>query len=252
MLGIKLFGGQRVSPSGIICRQNGTRWRAGKNTYYSRNWSIHAKIHGSVYFDQKWRRINVCPIGGEFPGAGGRTRTADLTVSPELNSTMPPKSGDARTGPSSHGMRSVGISEDLSPESDSEAGGIFGRFLIRMLQEGDNMSEIRDLAIRSDASLHASDPGFGAKSSTSERVLRVPTALCDILTSLSIETASGLVSLARTFPTALAARLHWKHDRVVKECDYLVANLSALVDPELLELPPNSRPPVLGVRSEYE
>jgi ribosomal protein L27 len=33
MLGIKLFGGQRVSPSGIICRQNGTRWRAGKNTF---------------------------------------------------------------------------------------------------------------------------------------------------------------------------------------------------------------------------
>ena len=62
MLGIKLFGGQYAKPGSIICRQNGTKWHAGKNVGIGRNWTIYSLIEGTVVFDQGGRRINVLPL----------------------------------------------------------------------------------------------------------------------------------------------------------------------------------------------
>jgi large subunit ribosomal protein L27 len=62
MLGIKLFGGQYAKPGSIICRQNGTKWHAGKNVGVGRNWTIYSLIEGHVRFDQGGRRINVDPL----------------------------------------------------------------------------------------------------------------------------------------------------------------------------------------------
>jgi len=62
MLGIKLFGGQLAKPGSIICRQNGTKWRAGKNVRLGRDWTIFSVVNGKVLFDQGGRRINVVPV----------------------------------------------------------------------------------------------------------------------------------------------------------------------------------------------
>ncbi|WP_422930676.1 50S ribosomal protein L27 [Singulisphaera sp. PoT] len=62
MLGIKLYGGQTARPGSIICRQNGSRWHAGKNVAFGRNWTIYSLIDGRVLFDQGGRRINVIPL----------------------------------------------------------------------------------------------------------------------------------------------------------------------------------------------
>ena len=62
MLGIKLFGGQYARPGCIICRQNGTKWRPGKNVGVGSDWTIFSMIEGTIKFDQKGRRINVVPL----------------------------------------------------------------------------------------------------------------------------------------------------------------------------------------------
>jgi large subunit ribosomal protein L27 len=62
MLGIKLFGGQMAKPGSILCRQNGTKWRPGKNVRLGRDWTIFSVVEGKVVFDQDGRRINVVPV----------------------------------------------------------------------------------------------------------------------------------------------------------------------------------------------
>jgi large subunit ribosomal protein L27 len=62
MLGIKLYGGQYARPGAIICRQNGTKWHAGKNVALGRDWTIFSLVEGTVKFDRDGRRINVVPL----------------------------------------------------------------------------------------------------------------------------------------------------------------------------------------------
>lgn len=49
-LGVKLFGGEKVSTGQIIVRQVGLTKRAGKGTKVSRNFTIHAARDGVVTF----------------------------------------------------------------------------------------------------------------------------------------------------------------------------------------------------------
>jgi large subunit ribosomal protein L27 len=67
MLGIKLFGGQLAKPGSILCRQNGTKWRPGKNVRLGRDWTIYSVVNGKVVFDQDGRRINVIPTEPAIP-----------------------------------------------------------------------------------------------------------------------------------------------------------------------------------------
>ncbi|MFO0918019.1 MAG: 50S ribosomal protein L27 [Planctomycetaceae bacterium] len=60
-LGIKKFGGEAVLAGNILARQNGTKWRPGRNTGLGRDYTIFALVDGHVYFDQEGRRINVQP-----------------------------------------------------------------------------------------------------------------------------------------------------------------------------------------------
>lgn len=62
MLGIKLYGGQAAKAGSIICRQNGTKWQAGKNVGIGNDWTIYSLIEGKVKFDREGRRINVLPL----------------------------------------------------------------------------------------------------------------------------------------------------------------------------------------------
>ncbi|HMQ09288.1 MAG TPA: 50S ribosomal protein L27 [Candidatus Nanoperiomorbaceae bacterium] len=49
-LGVKVFGGQKVSAGQVIVRQVGATKVAGPGTYVSRNFTIHADKDGVVKF----------------------------------------------------------------------------------------------------------------------------------------------------------------------------------------------------------
>jgi large subunit ribosomal protein L27 len=52
-LGVKLFGGQKVKTGGVIVRQVGQTKVAGKGTFMSRNFTIHAAKDGLVGYRQR-------------------------------------------------------------------------------------------------------------------------------------------------------------------------------------------------------
>ena len=52
-LGVKRFGGQKVSAGEVIVRQVGATKIAGPGTYTSRNFTIHAAQDGIVKFVQR-------------------------------------------------------------------------------------------------------------------------------------------------------------------------------------------------------
>ncbi len=58
-LGIKKFGGQSVIAGNILVRQCGTKWHPGKNVGLGKDYTIWSLVDGTVFFDQKGRRINV-------------------------------------------------------------------------------------------------------------------------------------------------------------------------------------------------
>ncbi len=53
MLGVKVFGGQKVSAGSIIVRQRGTRFHAGSNVGLGRDHSLFALVDGKVSFAVK-------------------------------------------------------------------------------------------------------------------------------------------------------------------------------------------------------
>lgn len=52
-LGVKLFGGAKVKTGQVIVRQVGQTKRAGKGTFLSRNFTIHAAKDGVVTYKQR-------------------------------------------------------------------------------------------------------------------------------------------------------------------------------------------------------
>jgi large subunit ribosomal protein L27 len=52
-LGVKLYGGQKVSTGQVIVRQVGQTKRAGKGTMTSRNFTIHATKDGVVKYQTR-------------------------------------------------------------------------------------------------------------------------------------------------------------------------------------------------------
>jgi len=51
MLGVKVYGGQQISAGGIIVRQRGTRFHAGRNVGMGRDHTLFALVDGRVDFD---------------------------------------------------------------------------------------------------------------------------------------------------------------------------------------------------------
>lgn len=56
-LGVKAFGGERVSAGSIIVRQRGTRFRAGFNVGMGRDDTLFSLIDGTVEF--QGRKVHV-------------------------------------------------------------------------------------------------------------------------------------------------------------------------------------------------
>ncbi|NIO10230.1 MAG: 50S ribosomal protein L27 [Deltaproteobacteria bacterium] len=62
--GVKVFGGQQVRSGNIIVRQLGTRIHPGRNVGMGRDYTIFAKIDGSVLFerlDRDRKKVSVVP-----------------------------------------------------------------------------------------------------------------------------------------------------------------------------------------------
>ncbi len=67
-LGVKLFGGQLAKAGNILVRQRGTKFYAGDTTYLGKDFSVHAKVDGTVSFHKgKYNRtwISIIPALNE-------------------------------------------------------------------------------------------------------------------------------------------------------------------------------------------
>ena len=62
MLGVKRYGGQKVTAGSIIVRQRGTRIHPGLNVGIGRDDTLFAKIDGVVQFARKGRSKKVVNI----------------------------------------------------------------------------------------------------------------------------------------------------------------------------------------------
>ena len=60
-LGIKVYGGGRVTPGSILVRQRGTRYHPGRNVGRGKDDTLFALAPGVVQFDRQGRRVNVVP-----------------------------------------------------------------------------------------------------------------------------------------------------------------------------------------------
>ena len=64
-LGVKIFGGQEVQSGAIIVRQRGTKFLPGENTGLGKDFTIFAKVDGTVQFSYNARnkqQINIVPL----------------------------------------------------------------------------------------------------------------------------------------------------------------------------------------------
>lgn len=48
--GVKRYGGMQVNAGEVLIRQKGFWYRPGPNTYAAKDWTIHAKVDGTVAF----------------------------------------------------------------------------------------------------------------------------------------------------------------------------------------------------------
>lgn len=55
-LGVKRFGGQRVTVGQVLVRQTGSNKTAGPGTFMSKNYTIHAAVDGVVSFQKVKKR----------------------------------------------------------------------------------------------------------------------------------------------------------------------------------------------------
>ncbi|HQU72626.1 MAG TPA: 50S ribosomal protein L27 [Calditrichia bacterium] len=65
MLGVKAFGGERVTAGSIIVRQRGTKWHPGENVKRAGDDSLFALIDGQVKFERKDKtrtKVSVYPV----------------------------------------------------------------------------------------------------------------------------------------------------------------------------------------------
>ena len=64
-LGVKRYGGQVVTAGSILVRQRGTKFLPGTNTGLGKDFTIFAKIDGTVEFsfvEKNKKQINIVPI----------------------------------------------------------------------------------------------------------------------------------------------------------------------------------------------
>ena len=63
-LGVKRFGGEKVTAGSILVRQTGTKFLPGKNVGLGRDFTIFSLIDGNVYFTDRLgkKTLHVKPL----------------------------------------------------------------------------------------------------------------------------------------------------------------------------------------------
>ncbi|KXK12303.1 MAG: 50S ribosomal protein L27 [Microgenomates bacterium OLB23] len=63
-LGVKLYGGQKATPGNVIIRQRGMTFRPGPGAYISKDFTIHARIEGTVAFFTRLGKkfVSILPL----------------------------------------------------------------------------------------------------------------------------------------------------------------------------------------------
>ena len=61
--GVKRFGGQTVTAGTILVRQCGTRFHPGHNVGLGGDYTLFAKVDGTVRFQKGNRRVHIDPVG---------------------------------------------------------------------------------------------------------------------------------------------------------------------------------------------
>jgi len=59
--GVKRYGGEQVQPGTILVRQCGTKFHPGHNVGMGNDYTLFAKVEGTVRFQTR-RRVTVDPI----------------------------------------------------------------------------------------------------------------------------------------------------------------------------------------------
>ena len=65
MRGVKRFAGQAVKAGSILVRQVGTKFHAGENVGIGRDWTLFAKVDGTVQFERHGKskmRVAIVPV----------------------------------------------------------------------------------------------------------------------------------------------------------------------------------------------
>lgn len=76
-LGVKRFGGERVTAGSILVRQRGTRFIPGQNVGTGRDWTLFSLVEGTVFFDKDKRRVNVATAEASQPVAAAAGASSD-------------------------------------------------------------------------------------------------------------------------------------------------------------------------------
>ncbi len=58
-LGVKVYGGGKVTAGSILVRQRGTRYHPGRNVGRGKDDTLFALADGVVKFDREGRRVNI-------------------------------------------------------------------------------------------------------------------------------------------------------------------------------------------------
>lgn len=61
-LGVKKYGGETVIPGNIIVRQRGNKFWSGEGTGMGRDYTIYAKVEGTVQFHKGFKGRNFVSI----------------------------------------------------------------------------------------------------------------------------------------------------------------------------------------------
>lgn len=65
-LGVKLFGGQAAIAGNVIVRQRGTRYHPGENVYMGKDFTLHARVDGTVVYTKRRKNrtfVSIQPEG---------------------------------------------------------------------------------------------------------------------------------------------------------------------------------------------
>ena len=86
-LGVKLFGGEVATAGNIIVRQRGTKYHGGDNVYLGKDFTVHAKVDGTVKFSKGRKNrtiVNIVPTGAAAaPKAAKPAKAAKATKEEE-------------------------------------------------------------------------------------------------------------------------------------------------------------------------